>query len=74
MEQTGCKLTKDEMIKRGWSTWYHPNYWVHRKTIADPTRQDYTNYGFSFEDAVRYELGEINEGRPFIAGFFGLRV
>lgn len=40
---------------RGWSTYYNPNYWVHPKTVADPSQQDYTNYGMTAEDALAYE-------------------
>lgn len=56
-------MTYDEKVafvrRRGWGTWYHPNYWVNEKTITDPQRQDYTNYGMSLDDAVRWE----QEGR-----------
>lgn len=48
-------MTKDELISKGWDTWYNDDYWVHPKTVADPTRQDYTYYGMSFEKAVEWE-------------------
>lgn len=49
------KLTKEEMKARWWHTYYNDDYWVHPDLIADPTRQDYTNYGMSFENAVLME-------------------
>lgn len=42
--------------KCGWETWYHPNYWVHPKTIKDPQSQDYTNYGMSLEKSYEWEI------------------
>jgi hypothetical protein len=56
--------TKEEQAAwlrtRGWSPYYNPNYWVHPKTVVDPTQQDYTDYGMSEDDAVAYE----HIGRP----------
>lgn len=50
------------LVERGWNTYYNPKYWVHPKTVANPEAQDYTDYGMSLDDAVRYE----QEGRgPF---------
>lgn len=49
-------MTEEEMRDRGWGTWYHKDYWVHRESVTDPESQDFTDYGFTFEDAVRYEL------------------
>ena len=46
--------------ERGWSTWYNEAYWVNPATVADPKQQDYTNYGMSLDDAIRWE----NIGRP----------
>jgi hypothetical protein len=70
-------MTKEELIARGWDTWYNPNYWVHPKTVADPTRQDFTYYGMSFEDAVKFELEDrkpIPAGYDLGSGFQVLRV
>lgn len=52
--------SKEFLLSRGWSTWYSENYWVHPESVEDPKSQDYTNYGMSLEDAVKYE----NLGRP----------
>lgn len=47
---------------RGWHQWYNDNYWVNPKCIQDPQAQDYTNYGMSLEQAIKYE----NDGaKPF---------
>ena len=46
---------EDWLRERGWSTWYNENYWVHRDSVEDSTKQDYTNYGMGWQDAVRYE-------------------
>jgi hypothetical protein len=46
---------KEYLEERGWGTWYHPNYWVHKKVIANPEVQDYTNYGMTLEEAYRFE-------------------
>lgn len=62
---------RDYLISKGWHTWYSPNYWVHTKLIVDSSRQDYTNYGLSLEDAYDFE---INNKPPFngqILGYFG---
>lgn len=48
-------MTKKELERLGWHTYYNPAYWVHPKTVQDPKRQDYTNYGMSFAEAVEYE-------------------
>lgn len=42
---------------------------VHPKTVKDRTRQDYTDYGLSIEDAVKFELGELNGGKPWDGQF-----
>ena len=50
--------------KHGWGTWYHPDYWVNPKVIADPKSQDYTNYGMSLDDAVTWQwnrLGKVKQ-------------
>lgn len=49
---------------RGWHDYYHPNYWVHPKTVQDPEAQDYTNYGMPVLIAVIYEA----EGRGPMPG------
>ena len=51
MEPKDAKWLED----RGWSKWYNENYWVHPDSVQDPTRQNYTDYGFSLEEAVKYE-------------------
>lgn len=53
-------MNKNWMIDRGWHTWYNENYWVHPETVENPKTQDYTNYGITLEDAVRWEM----DGRP----------
>jgi hypothetical protein len=63
---------KDQFLrKRGWATWYNDNYYVHPKVVADPSRQDYTNYGMNIDDAYRYETTENVEKFPY-AGLPGL--
>lgn len=57
--------------KKGWSTWYNDNYWVHEKTIADPSRQDHTNYGMSLEEAYNFE---VNNEPPFEAAYGCMRM
>lgn len=65
---------KEQFLKdRGWFMWYNKDYWCHEKTIKDKTRQDCTYYGFSLEDAIKYENKEINNGEPFSGAFLGLR-
>jgi len=67
-------MEDEEFLKsRGWYTWYNYNYWVHEKTVKDPSRQDCTYYGFTKEDAVKYEKGEINAGKPFNGALFNAR-
>lgn len=53
-------MTKEDLISRGWHTYYNENYWVHPDLVEDPKAQDYTNYGVCFEDACMLELA----GRP----------
>lgn len=53
-------MTKADMIKLGWHTYYSESYWCHPDLVEDKSRQDYTNYGVSFEDAVKLEA----LGRP----------
>lgn len=67
------KWPEDEekfLEERGWSTWYHRDYWVHPKTIKDPSRQDYTNYGMSMEAAIHWEL---DGHEPWSGNYLGLR-
>lgn len=54
---------RSALTAAGWHLWYNHNYWVHSKTIIDPARQDYTNYGMSLEDAYRYETDP--ESKPW---------
>lgn len=49
---------------KGWSTWYHSNYWVHTKTIVDPNCQDYTSYGLSLNSAYCFEKLNLPPFRP----------
>lgn len=53
-------ITKQEqhdlLISRGWGTWYNPNNWVHRKTVANPKQQDHTNYGMDLNSAYCFEM------------------
>jgi len=51
---------KAALRARGWHTWYNEEYWVNPDTITDPKIQDYTNYGMSFEEALKWEAF----GRP----------
>lgn len=67
------KEKQDFLRSRGWYTWYHPNYWVHEKLVRKPQAQDCTNYGMALDDAVRFENGEINNGKPFNGAFLGMR-
>ena len=50
---------------KGWHTWYNEKYWVHPECVEDKTRMDYTNYGMTIEDAVKYE----KLGKPKFAFF-----
>lgn len=56
------------LIDKGWSTWYNPDYWVHPKIVQDETKQDYTNYGMSLEQAYEFET---NNQEPFKGQFLG---
>lgn len=38
---------------KGWHQWYNNNYWVHEQFGSEST--DYTNHGFSLEDAYKFE-------------------
>lgn len=48
------------LTRRGWSAWYHPDYWVHPDAVTDPTTMNYTNYGMRPEHAYEWE----QDGRP----------
>jgi hypothetical protein len=54
----------DWLVRRGWSTWYNPEYWVHPDSVEDPAQQDYTNYGMTWEDALQYERIGKPKHRP----------
>jgi hypothetical protein len=60
------------LAERGWSAWYHPDYWVHRKMVADPNRQDYTDYGLKKREAYAFEVLGIepfrSRGLPTLSG------
>lgn len=45
------------LMGRGWHQYYHHDYWVNPKTIEDPTRQDYTNFGGTLNEALAFEKG-----------------
>lgn len=60
-EQEKRKVLKDN----GWSTYYNPNYWVHPKAVEDPSVQNYTNYGFSLDDAYKFETQELKAIKSF---------
>jgi len=56
MSKLISKKEQEEFIKaHGWSTWYNVNYWVHPKTVSDPSSQDYTNYGMDLNSAYCFE-------------------
>lgn len=42
-------------ISKGWSTYYHEDYWVNPKVVTDPQRQNYTDYGRSLDGVLLYE-------------------
>lgn len=52
-------MTHDEkaswLRKRGWSTWYNEDYWVHPDAVENPKIQDHTDYGLTIDDAIQYE-------------------
>ena len=43
------------IISKGWFTYYNPKYWVHEKTVAEPAKQDYTDYGMDLNSAYCFE-------------------
>lgn len=43
------------LVSKGWSKWYHDDYWVNAKMVEDPKVQDFTNYGLTLKDAYRAE-------------------
>jgi len=49
------KTQEKFIISKGWSTWYNPRYWVHPKTVADKSRQDFTAYGMDLNSAYCFE-------------------
>lgn len=61
----------DFLESRGWHTWYHHDYWVHKKLVKDPTRQDYTNYGMNTDQAYEFEMETPDH--KFSGSFLGLR-
>lgn len=39
-----------------WEHWYGPKgYWVRPDTVSDPTRQDFTNYQLTTEQALEFQ-------------------
>ena len=62
-------INKEKYLKKkGWSTWYNPNYWVNPKMIVDPESQDYTDYGMSLGDAYVWESNRLGKVKS-ICGF-----
>jgi hypothetical protein len=63
--------------ERGWYTWYNDNYWVHEKLVADPTRQDPTDYGLNAKMAYAFEVLNIEPfasmGLPGLSGMVHAR-
>lgn len=55
------KLTDAEFLEsKGWEHWYtDDNWWVHPKTVSDPTRMDFTNYQYPTADAIEFEKGNL---------------
>ena len=45
--------------ENGWGDYYNPNYFVHPKTVDDPKRQDYTNYGMDWKSAWLHEKYDL---------------
>lgn len=41
------------LTSRGWHTWYHPDYWVHKRYGSES--RDYTNWGMGLEKAYKIE-------------------
>lgn len=56
LEYQARQEVENFLCDRGWRPWYHPNYWVHPKTVSDPASQDFTAYGMSVSDAYQYEM------------------
>jgi len=44
---------------RGWSQYYSDKYWVNSKTVKDPSRQDYTDYGMDLISAFIHEVENL---------------
>lgn len=61
------KAKQTTLVSAGWSQWYHPDCWIHPKTVKDPATQDYTKYGMTLDEAYRYETeGGEPMGLPLI--------
>ena len=70
------KAVTELLMSNGWSTWYHPDYWVHTDVIEDPSRQDYTDYGMNIYDALTFEAyrqktGAYPKRSPGLIAMFG---
>lgn len=50
---------KTYLKRRGWSTWYNPNAWVHPKIVADLKSQDYTEYAMDLTSAFIHEAEDM---------------
>lgn len=54
---------------KGWHQWYNENYWVKEDLVEDGL--DYTNYGFSLEEA--FIIQKLNKNGEKIRNRFGLK-
>jgi len=62
-------MNKRKYLKeKGWHTWYNDSYWV-KEDLVDKNL-DYTNYGFSLEEA--FEIERQNKQNLKIINKFGL--
>lgn len=63
------KITQTKEVyltERGWHTYYNDNYWVNLKLVADPERQDYTDYGMDLESAYFHEMHKLGPFEPLL--------
>lgn len=52
-------ISKEDFLKsKGWSTWYHHDYWVHPKMVKGSKNKDYTKYGLPTDAAFIREAEE----------------
>lgn len=57
---------RERLIRDGWHTWYHPDYWVHPERVSNKRIQNYTDYGLKLEDAFMCDLSQ--KVKPSILG------